>query len=94
MKNEIPAIRNNTEMRFVRLGSEEEIDMTLNRETSTMTFEKVFWNEESDEWDSKEVYLEEIKGELEGYGFQTIGPKPMTIQQLMTHFSFKMFAKI
>ena len=88
MQNKIPAIRNNTEMRFVCLGDCEEIDMTLNRKTNRMTFERAFWNEKEEDWDSKEVYLEDIQAELEGYGFLTIGPKPMTIRQLMSHFSF------
>lgn len=93
MINEIPAIRSESEMTFTRLGAEEEIDMTLNRKRGQMTFSKVVWNDDKDDWESNEVYLEEIENELTDYGFLTIGPEPMSIGQLKTHFSFKMFFK-
>jgi hypothetical protein len=93
MKNEIPAIRSNTEMTFTRLGGEEEIDLHLCRKTNRMTFQKVTWNEEAEEWEAKEVYLSEVQHELEDYGFCTISESPMTIRQLAAAFSHKMFAR-
>ena len=90
MKNEIPTIRSNDSMTFVRLGRDEEIDMTLDRKTNHMSFRRAIWNEEIEDWDDTEVYLEDVQDELEKYAFCTIAPKPLTIRQLAATFSFKM----
>lgn len=92
MINETPAIRSNDEMTFVRLGEREEIDLHLCRKTNQMTFQKVTWGDEFNDWESKEVYLSEVQHELEDYGFCTISESPMTIKQLAATFSHKMFA--
>ena len=94
MKNEIPAIRSNTSMTFTRLGSEEEIDLHLDRKTNRMTFSRIQWNDEKGDWVEKEVYLADVQDELKGYGFCTISEKPMTIKQLAAAFSHKMFIRL
>jgi hypothetical protein len=92
MINELPAIRNNNEMVFTRLGEYEDIDMTLNRKTNQMTFHRLVWNHETDDWDSQEVYLRDIGHQLAKYGFLTIAPQPLNIKQLQAFFSHKMLA--
>ena len=93
MTNELPAIASNKEIIFTRLGLNEDIDMTIDLESRRMTFERVFWNEEKEEWEGKQAYLEEIEDELKDYGFLKITRNPLSIQKLKTFFSFKMFIK-
>jgi len=90
--NEIPALRNNNEMTFTRLGPDEDIDMTLERKTQRMTFQRLEYNEETGDWDGKEVYASEVEEELENYTFSTITEKPLSFRQLKAIFSHKMFA--
>lgn len=92
MKNELPAMRSNDMMVFVHLGENEDIDMTLDRNSNLMTFERVTFNDESGDWEGDEVYLEEVQEELEGYAFLTIAEKPLNLRELSAMFSHRMVA--
>ena len=90
MKNEIPAIRSDKEMSFVRLGSEENIDLHLDRQKGTMTIEIISYDEEAEEWLGEETTVEEVKSELEKHRFSTICSFPLTIRELQACFSHKL----
>jgi len=94
MKNEIPATLDGSELTFIRLGKMEDIDMKICLETNLMTFERVFYNEDEEEWDGKEIYASEIESEMSEYAFCAITSKPLTFRQLMATFSHKMFAAV
>ena len=92
MRNEIPATFDGTNIIFTQLGQNEDLDMTINLETKEMTFERVFFDEECEEWDGVEVYCENIEDEMSKHCFLSIAEEALTIRQLKAMFSHKMSA--
>lgn len=71
-KREIPAIHSRDEIVFSRLGENEDIDIVIDREPRFKVMaERIFWNEEKEEWDGREIPLfsPELGEELKDYLF-------------------------
>lgn len=94
MRNELPATLDGSELKFIRLGEMEDIDMTVDLKTRTMTFECVFYDEETEDWDGREVYASEIENQMEEYAFCAIQSNPLSFRELKAIFSHKMFAQV
>lgn len=92
MKSVIPAIIHGNEIKFIRLGEMEDIDITLDFKSNTMTFERVFYDENAEDWDGKEVYASEIENEMKNYLFCAGLSTAKTFRELQSLFSHKMFA--
>lgn len=90
MINEIPATISGLKLLFIRLGEMEDIDMTIDLKTKTMTFERIQFDENNDEWVSDEICACEIEDEMNVYNFLSITDKPLTFRDLQSLFSHKM----
>lgn len=88
-KNEIPSSITNDEIEFSRLGQMEDIDIKLTKDGS-MEIERVFWDEENEEWDGKEITAEEVEDELENVRFLAVAESPMTFRQIRANFTHKL----
>jgi len=92
MKNEIPSIIEATKLTFIRLGEMEEINMTVDIKNRTMTFQRLTFNEDDQDWEADEVYASEIEDELAEYIFILGNDNSQRIREMKSMFSHKMFA--